>query len=179
MEDTVIVNVFSLPVAEIIPSVITIYEGEIIYLQLSQQYENYEWYNSNDSLLSVFSELSVEEAGEYYVFVIDENNCVDTSSLAIVTTVPLTEIFIPNTFTPNGDYHNEQFSVYGSNIIAFDMKIANRWGTIIYETSNMEKCWDGRFEGSLVPEGIYFYTIDLVGADQKSITKLGTVQIIY
>ena len=115
LQDSVIVNTYSLPVAIITPSEITIYEGEVIMLEVGN-YQLYEWYNSNDSLLSVFSDLSVAQAGEYYVFVTNENNCTDTSEVAIVNTVPLTELYIPNTFTPNGDNHNELFVVHGLNI---------------------------------------------------------------
>ena len=77
LQDSVIVNTYTLPVAVITPSEITIYEGEVITLEVGE-YQLYEWYNSNDSLLSVFSDLSVSQAGEYYVFVTDENNCKDS-----------------------------------------------------------------------------------------------------
>ena len=60
------------------PEEITIYEGDIISLNVGE-YELYEWYNSEDSLLSILSELNVSKAGTYYVFVTDSNNCTDTS----------------------------------------------------------------------------------------------------
>ena len=88
LEDTILVNTFDLPDAVVTPEEITIYEGDIISLNVGE-YELYEWYNSEDSLLSVLSELNVSKAGTYYVFVTDSNNCTDTSENAIVYTVPL------------------------------------------------------------------------------------------
>jgi gliding motility-associated-like protein len=178
LQDSVIVNIYELPVAIITPSEITIYEGEVITLEVGN-YQLYEWYNSNDSLLSVFSDLSVPQAGEYYVFVTNENNCTDTSEVAIVNTVPLTELYIPNTFTPNGDNNNELFVVHGLNIKNFKMDIVDRWGELVYQTTDMYKYWDGKFNGKLIPEGIYMYSIEILGKDMKEFNKIGTIQIIY
>ena len=178
LQDSVIVNTYELPVAVITPAEITIYEGEVITLEVGE-YQLYEWYNANDSLLSVFSDLSVSQAGEYYVFVTNENNCTDTSELAIVNTVPLTEVYIPNTFTPNGDNHNELFVVHGLNIKNFKMDIVDRWGALVFQTTDMYKYWDGKYNGKLIPQGIYMYSIEILGNDMKEFNKIGTIQIIY
>ena len=178
LQDTVVVNTYSLPVAVVTPSSTNIYEGEVITLSVGD-YAFYEWYNSNDSLLSLYSELSISELGEYYVVVTDENNCTDTSELAIVNTVPLTELYIPNTFTPNGDNYNQLFVVHGLNIKNFKMDIVNRWGELVFETTDMYKYWNGEFNGKLIPEGIYMYFIEILGEDTKKINKIGTIQVIY
>ena len=178
LQDSVIINTYTLPVAIITPIEITIYEGEVITLEVGE-YQLYEWYNSNDSLLSVFSDLSITQSGEYYVFVTDENNCTDTSEVSIVNTVPLTEVYVPNTFTPNGDYYNELFVIHGLNIKNFKMDIVDRWGELVFETTDMYKYWDGKFNGKLIPQGIYMYSIEIIGQDNKEFNKIGTIQIIY
>jgi len=178
LQDSVKVNTFDLPIAEITPAEITIYEGEVITLNVGE-YQLYEWYNSEDSLLSVYSDLSVSDAGTFYVFVTDENNCTDTSENAIVYTVPLTELYVPNTFTPNGDDHNELFEIYGLNISTFSMIITSRWGELIYETNDISKFWDAKFNGKLVPQGDYMYSIELTGEDQEKFIKQGIVNVIY
>ena len=178
LQDTVIVNTYPLPVAVITPLSTTVYEGEVITLSVGD-YEFYEWYNSRDSLLSLYSDLSISQSGEYYVVVTDKNNCTDTSELAIVNTVPLTELYIPNTFTPNGDNYNQLFVVHGLNIKNFKMDIVNRWGELVFETTDMYKYWDGEFNGKLIPEGIYMYFIEILGKDMKKINKIGTIKVIY
>ena len=143
------------------------------------EYQFYQWYNSEDSLLSVFSDLNVSEAGTFYVFITDENDCTDTSENAIIHTVPLTELYVPNTFTPNGDDHNELFEIYGLNIRTFSMIVTNRWGDLVFQTDDISKFWDGKYEGRLVPQGDYLYSIELLGEDRENFVKQGVVNIIY
>tara|TARA_Y100001954_G_scaffold112807_1_gene122172 strand:- start:1107 stop:3146 length:2040 start_codon:yes stop_codon:yes gene_type:complete len=178
LEDTILVNTFDLPDAVVTPEEITIYEGDRISLTVGE-YELYEWYNSEDSLLSILSELNVSKAGAYYVFVTDSNNCTDTSENAIIYTVPLTELYVPNSFTPNGDDHNELFEIYALNVQSFSMIITNRWGELIYQTEDIQKFWDGKFEGRLVPQGDYLYFIELLGEDREKFITQGKINVIY
>ena len=84
-----------LPVAVINPSDITIYLGEEVSLTVGN-YSFYEWYTDSDSLISTQSILTVQDSGKYKVWVEDENGCTDISELAIVRSVPLTQIFVPS-----------------------------------------------------------------------------------
>jgi hypothetical protein len=159
----VIVN--PMPIAVINPSEITIYDGEVINLIVGE-YQIYEWYNSEDDLLSLYSELSVTDSGSFYVLVTDENNCKDSSENAIVHTVGKTEIYIPNTFTPNGDNHNELFVIHGNNINSFNIKIYNKWGAELFGSNK-------------VPEGTYFYTVEVIGEDENLFKKSGLIEVLY
>ena len=80
-----------------------------------------------------------------------------------------TELYVPNSFTPNGDDHNELFEIYGLNVQSFNMIITNRWGELIYQTDDIQKFWDGKFEGRLVPQGDYSYFIELLGEDRENL----------
>jgi len=176
--DSVEVITYDLPVAVITPSEITIYEGEVVILNVGE-YQTYQWCDSEDSLLSIYSDLSVSDAGIFYVFVTDQNNCTDTSEKAIIYTVPLTELYIPNTFTPNGDDHNELFEIYGLNIQSFSMMVMNRWGEVMFETDKIDKFWDGKCNGKLVPQAKYVFSIELIGKDLIRFTKQGIIEVIY
>ena len=167
LEDTVLVNTFKFD-AVVTPEEITIYEGDIISLTVGE-YELYEWYNSEDSLLSILPELNVSKSGTYFVFVTDSNNCTDTSENAIVYTVPLTELYIPNSFTPNGDDHNELFEIYSLNVQSFNMIITNRWGELIYQTDDIQKFWDGKFKRQISTSRRLFVYYRIVGRRQRKI----------
>jgi len=172
----VIVN--PLPIAVITPSEITIYEGEVINLIVGE-YQIYEWYNAEDDLLSVNSELSVTDSGSFYVFVIDENNCNDFSENAIVHTVRRTEIYIPTAFTPNGDDHNELFVISGNYINSYSMKIYNKWGEELFVSNSIYKYWDGTFKKNKVQQGTYFYIVEVIGEDGNLFKKSGVIEVLY
>jgi gliding motility-associated-like protein len=70
-----------------------------------------------------------------------------------------TSLYIPNTFTPNHDGLNDRFLAYGDGIMTFDMKIFNRWGELIFETSDPTWGWDGQYKGTMVENDVYVYVI--------------------
>ena len=93
--------------------------------------------------------------------------------------LPKTELFVPTAFTPNGDEHNDLFVIKGRFIKSFQMDVVNRWGEVLYATNSIEKYWDGKFKGIEVMQGTYYYHISLLGEDNKTFVKQGTVEIIY
>ena len=172
----VIVN--QLPIAVITPSEITIYEGEVVTLNVGE-YQLYEWYNSEDNLLSVYSELSVTDSDSYYVLVTDENNCKDSSENAIVHTLGRTELYIPTAFTPNGDDHNELFVIHANNINSYNIIIYDKWGDELFVSDTIYKYWDGTFENNKVQQGTYFYIVEVIGVDENLFLKSGLIEVLY
>jgi gliding motility-associated-like protein len=71
---------------------------------------------------------------------------------------------LPNVFTPNGDNINDLFKSYNPlGITKVDMKIFNRWGKLVFKTTDAAINWDGRDIDSkrFVPAGIYYYVCDV------------------
>ncbi|MDO8368449.1 MAG: PKD domain-containing protein [Saprospiraceae bacterium] len=75
--------------------------------------------------------------------------------------------FMPNAFTPNGDGINDDFFGKGflNGVTNFKMCIWNRWGEMVFETSNPNDRWNGekRNSGGMSPEGVYIYTVTFTG----------------
>ena len=95
------------------------------------------------------------EIGTYMVQLIADNGqCTDTSKL-FVRTDRVTNFFIPNVFTPNGDNQNDFFVWDIEGITEFELKIYNRWGTRVFQTDKLDDFWDGGNE----PDGTYFYVV--------------------
>ena len=172
----VIVN--PLPIAVITTSESTIYENEEINLTAGT-YTLYEWYATNDSLISTEEVLTVTDPGSFYVWVKDANGCEDFSEIAIVNMVPITQLFVPNTFTPNGDEHNELFVIKGMNIITYNLKVFNKWGEQLFESDSIEKYWDGKYNNKQVQQDAYYYNIEVLGKDREIFIKTGTVNVVY
>ena len=92
--------------------------------------------------------------------------------------VPEMRIFVPNTFTPNGDGLNETFGAKGEGIGWFDMQIYDRWGNLIFQTSNSNQQWDGTYKKEQAPEGAYVYKIFARGVYEGSKSIDGTVTLL-
>lgn len=89
--------------------------------------------------------------------------CTDETSQTIQVRDELL-FFTPNTFTPDGDQYNNTFQpvfTSGFDPQNFTMFIYNRWGQIIFETRNAEIGWDGTYQGKMVQEGIYTWTMEV------------------
>ena len=174
-----IVQVNQMPEAVLSPDSYILYIGDTLLIQLPEDYSFYQWFDQNNDSISNSSVLSIYQAGDYYVYVEDQNGCFDYSNSVTVDEVPRTELYVPNTFTPNADWHNEVFTVYGKNIKEYSLKIFNRWGDLLFESNDIQKHWDGYFEGRKVDENKYLYYIEIIGEDDVLFTKSGIINLIY
>lgn len=72
---------------------------------------------------------------------------------------------IPTGFTPNGDFANDTWKIIplksAETYSNAQIKVYNRAGSVVYESTGFDKEWDGRMNGELLPADTYFYTIDL------------------
>jgi len=103
------------------------------------------------------------EPGIYPVCLIayNSNNCSDTVCYDVVID-DVTFVYVPNSFTPDGDGVNDGFFV--STTVAlddFNMLIFDRWGQVVYETRDFGQPWNGgyRNDGDVLPTGVYAYRI--------------------
>ena len=174
-----IVQVNQMPEAVLSPDSYILYIGDTLLIQLPEDYSYYQWFDQNNDSISNSSVLSIYKAGDYYVYVEDQNGCFDYSNSVTVDEVPRTELYVPNTFTPNADWHNEVFTVYGKNIKEYSLKIFNRWGDLLFESNDIQKHWDGYFKGRKVDENKYLYYIEIIGEDDVLFTKSGIINLIY
>ncbi len=88
----------------------------------------------------------------------------------------------PNVFTPNSDGVNDYFDprmYFGKGLSSFKMSIYNRWGQMIFETTNLEgRGWDGRFNNEAQPEGVYIYTLSATFIDGQQLTRHGNLTLM-
>lgn len=83
------------------------------------------------------------------------DGCTDTYTM--IYQVDGGPITIPNVFSPNGDDENETFHITNVDHYTNELKIYNRWGNVVYETTNYKNNWTG--EG--VPDGTYYYILHI------------------
>ena len=114
------------------------------------------------------------------VIIEDENGCISEDILQILFRLN-TDIFIPNTFSPNGDGINDWFEVFTKDGNNFDIKMTvyDRWGNLVYQSIKGEKPkWNGRFKGKNLPAAVYVYIIEFNDANGKIMHKVGDVTLL-
>lgn len=87
-------------------------------------------------------------------------------------------IFMPNSFTPDGDGLNDEFKPIGAFIAEYHMVIFNLWGEKIFETSDLQTGWKGTCNNHLCPAGNYYYHIRVKGVDGKTKYFKGLLMLI-
>jgi len=87
-------------------------------------------------------------------------------------------IFIPNTFTPNGDGINDRFNVTMTNVKDYHIQIFNRWGQMVFESKDILDSWDGTYARKQVAWGVYYYILKAVSTDREVVNKSGYVTIL-
>gem|GEM_PF-1384797 len=98
----------------------------------------------------------------------------DTATVYVTVLCSALEIF--DAFSPNGDDYNETFKINGlQEWPNHHLTVFNRWGVIVYESTNYLSDWDGTWKGKLLPDGTYFYILELGDGGE---TKRGYVVIL-
>lgn len=107
----------------------------------------------------------------------NEAGCSDTFPITVTAKViPLLDL--PNAFTPGKFGINGTISVVGFGIGKMDWRIYNRWGQLIFHTSNRKEGWDGTYKGAVQPMDVYTYTLDVQFTDGKKYRKTGDITLL-
>jgi len=101
------------------------------------------------------------------------------SAISVVKVSVYKDLYIPNAFTPNGDGRNDIFRVTPlDNYTLIRMTIYNRWGTVVFNTTNAGDGWDGTFNQYQQPPGAYIYYLEFKLPNGKRLLKNGTVVLM-
>lgn len=167
------------------PPVQTIESPSFVFINNSENATSYTWNFGDGSSSSSTNPIHnyIAEAGNYTVELIayNEAGCTDTAR-QIVEIQDLLIYYVPNSFTPNGDEHNNTFQpVFNSGFDPYDYNLVvfNRWGETLFESNNNEIGWDGTYLGKAVPTGIYTWRIEfkVSNSDERKIL-VGHVNVL-
>jgi gliding motility-associated-like protein len=114
--------------------------------------------------------------GEYYVQIIDSNNCTYSIGPIVLVDEEIDCLHIPAAFSPNGDGYNDEWFLENIQVFPKSMvQIYNRWGQLLYEERGIDGFWDGTYNGNPLPTGVYMYLIRL---NNDSPDRTGTVTVV-
>lgn len=86
-------------------------------------------------------------------------------------------IYVPNIFSPNGDGQNDFLFVRGT-FKSLHFSVYDRWGEIVFETTDANMGWDGKFKGKPMNPGVFAYYAIIERNDGKKIVKSGNVSLV-
>lgn len=118
----------------------------------------YEWTNTNP-IQTAQTAIGLA-TGVYNVVVTDANNCITASQIQLEQEL-CCQLFMPDAFTPNGDLRNDVYTIIerGGGVILGEFRIYNRYGQVVFSTSDINKGWDGTFKGKDQNSDTYFYIL--------------------
>lgn len=177
--DSQLVRVEAYPAAVIaLPDSVNIYPGETYHIEPQTNCLYFSWFPpSGLSGTNISDPLADPEVRtRYFVTAITENGCKVSDSMDIL--VKETVMDMPNAFHP-GNGPNNVFKPSKRGIAQLkSFNVYNRWGQKVFETTNIDKGWDGTFHDKAQPVGVYIYTIDAVTDSGKPFTRQGNVTLI-
>jgi gliding motility-associated-like protein len=116
----------------------------------------------------------------YIVTAADTNGCIGSDSITVRVDIRCDELFVPSVFSPNnaGPAINERVCIFSNCIAEMNFAIYNRWGQLIFQTSDPLQCWDGTKDGKEMISGVYVYRLSVKQLNGISITKNGNITLI-
>ena len=142
------------------------------------------WYFTNNASAQNQSNLQnptylYDEQGEYAIVMVvkSDKGCMDT----IIKTIIVGEdygIYVPNSFTPNGDGMNDVFQPKGFGVTKYLLEIFNRWGEKVFSTTDFKQGWDGTIKGINIKDETFIWKINAVNVYGKAYELKGHVTLI-
>ena len=145
------------------------------YLLIARQPEaSYVWQNGHEGPTYTIN----SDEKNYWVRV--KNNCGEVSDTLYVHFKNCAcNMFIPNAFTPNNDDLNDVFApVSNCPVTLYRLSIFDRWGGMVYSSTNAESGWDGTYNGEELPNGMYVYRLQYSHSKSENNTEIGQVNLM-
>ena len=180
------IEVYKKPIAKFTanPQTVSIIKPEVRFYNISEDNVYNYWWFGDGTMSNIESPMhkyaAVPKFYEVKLVVETEHGCVDSIFTQIIVNNEYT-FYAPSAFSPDGDGINDSFFVVGNgvNLDAFNLKIYNRWGEIIWETSDMNQAWDGKTKsGKYVQAGVYKWLVNYQDETGIEYQESGNVNVI-
>ena len=137
---------------------------------------SYTFWNNSTATQAIPNPTQIGRKGTYYIKITTAEGCFSITPVTVNIIIP--DYVIPNMFTPNGDRVNDELTVLISSTVEVkSFKIFNRWGDVVYTTTDINNYWKGFRETSEVPVGVYYWVIDGV-QEKKKYARSGYVTLV-
>jgi gliding motility-associated-like protein len=126
----------------------------------------------------VFDLPPITSDATYYIE-IQQGDCISPRAAVQIKALDESKVVLPNAFSPNGDGLNDTWGIKVFGIVKLSyLRIFNRWGQVVFETTDINRRWDGTIKGTPLPMGTYYWILKGVDHLGKSIEEKGPVVIV-
>lgn len=137
----------------------------------------YTYWRDIKATVPVADPKAVNRDATFYIKIVNAAGCFIVVPLE--ANIVYEGIVIPNTFTPNGDGINDLLTVLIDNAIKVKaFKIFNKWGEVVFSTTDIYEYWDGNKSGTALPVGVYYWFMDGVDEKNGKVRKTGSVAVL-
>ncbi|HEY4798139.1 MAG TPA: gliding motility-associated C-terminal domain-containing protein, partial [Bacteroidia bacterium] len=103
--------------------------------------------------------------------------CPNTKDTVVIVP-PFSQLYIPTSFTPNGDGNNDIYYVFGKCLTDMTFRIYDRWGEKIFETTDVNTGWDGMYKGEKENAGVFIYSFEGTLTTGEKVNQKGNITLI-
>ena len=152
-KDTVVVeNIYPLP-SDFVDAMAGICNGKNLEVKAIGSWPSYLWFNNTTG-----PSVTVTTAGHYWLQVTNAAGCRATDTITVTNNNCGTDIYFPNAFTPDHNGNNDSYKAIVYTVPDnFRLRIYNRFGEKVFETTDFKQGWDGFYKGKLQPPGTYVW----------------------
>ncbi len=182
------VKVYPVPQVQLTQKAVTINVGEFVQLNANSSPDVTQWRWSPPDGLSN-SEIAnpiatPNQTVTYTVVAANQGACIARDQVVITVLCNGSNIFVPNTFSPNNDGMNDVFYPRGKGLFSIkSLLIFNRWGQVVFQKNNFSANdasagWDGTFNGQKAPSDVYVYIMQVVCGNSIIVPVKGNVALL-
>ena len=178
--DTVHIGVTVYPSAVIyLPDSVTVYPGEAYPIHLQSNCTGFSWFPPEglDNPLVADPTATPASSTKYLVTGTTDFGCKVVDSISIITSS--SDLFaLPNAFTPGNGVNNLFRIILRGEANLNYFRIFDRWGNMVFQTTSIDAGWDGNYNGTPQPFGVYVYELQATASDGTLFTKHGNLTLI-
>jgi len=151
---------------------ICLVENEILEIDAGN-FDSYNWLPFGETT----GIIEVTDVGNYEVEVTDANGCINTDDI-IITEKCAARFIMASAFSPNNDGNNDFIKPVTKFIDTYNFSIWNRWGQLVFESTDPTEEWDGRFKNQKQPVGVFVWHLNFINEDGEEIKRQGNLTLI-
>ena len=161
-------------------------QAKLIMPIISPDVTNVQWTPSSGIVNPVYPGIEVKPSNntDYQVTVSNPGGCTATDNIRVQVLCNNANVFIPNTFSPNGNGTNEVFYPRGTGLFTIrSVRIYNRWGELVFEKQNFKandaaSGWNGTFRGRKLNPDVFVYVFEIICDNNETIIYKGDIALI-